>query len=549
VIFSLYSPVYYYLKQAKIILQIIFFGGTMAYKTMNTDKLFEIYRRWQDNQSNSRMERATGIDRKTIRNYLKTFPDYDLIRNDFHDEEEVKKILQIIINDINSRKSNSSIIWKKHHEEIKNMLSDIKNPFDLQSIYDILVCKYDVKSSYSSLRRYVIKSGIRVLSKKIIYRIEMPPGKETQIDYGKVGRHPDVSGKNRDIYAFCGILSSSRRPYIEFVYKQNETSFTESNARMFEHFGGVTETVNLDNLKSGVIIADGTNPVFNKTYAELANHYRFFIDPSRVSTPTDKGKIERFVPTARRLFHRLKYLYPNVSLVELNKKALEWCDSVYSNKKHGSTGVEPMIFFKQFEKEKLKALPGEKFYAVKWKKAKVHPDQFIQFETKRYSLPPQYRGAEVWIKKKGKMIHIYHESKHIRQFIIPNKNIIYEKTDFPEDTAQLLKGGYPKYILKKARSINDAACKLITQIMTPHANLTARRAAGVLNVLEKYYRESEIEEIIYTAIDQKIDNAKDFKKLYEREKIQMKLDQVISEGTLPSTSGSDYTRSSSYYFN
>ena len=38
----------------------------MAFKTMEIDTLYEIYRRWQSGQSKSRIERATGVDRKTV---------------------------------------------------------------------------------------------------------------------------------------------------------------------------------------------------------------------------------------------------------------------------------------------------------------------------------------------------------------------------------------------------------------------------------------------------------------------------------------------------
>lgn len=62
----------------------------------------------------------------------------------------------------------------------------------------------------------------------------------------------------------------------------------------------------MDNLKSGVLAPDLWNPTINKTCAEMAEHYGVFIDPCRVATPTDKGKVERFVPSARELFRKLR---------------------------------------------------------------------------------------------------------------------------------------------------------------------------------------------------------------------------------------------------
>ena len=123
-------------------------------------------------------------------------------------------------------------------------------------------------------------------------RIELPPGLETQIDYGKVGLLEDPStGKRRVIWAFCGLLSHSRLPFIQFVYTQNQSSFAESFIDMFEYYGGLTEIQSIDNLKSGVIKPDLYDPKLNRTLIEVAEYYDTFIDPCRVGKPTDKAKI------------------------------------------------------------------------------------------------------------------------------------------------------------------------------------------------------------------------------------------------------------------
>ena len=64
-------------------------------------------------------------------------------------------------------------------------------------------------------------------------RIELPPGLETQLDYGKVGKLVDRrAGRSRVVWAFCGVLAHSRLPYIEFVWTQDQVSFTGSVVSM-----------------------------------------------------------------------------------------------------------------------------------------------------------------------------------------------------------------------------------------------------------------------------------------------------------------------------
>ena len=86
-------------------------------------------------------------------------------------------------------------------------------------------------------------------------RIELPPGLETQVDYGRVGSLAD-RGTNRVVWAFCGLLTHGRLPYVEFVWSQDQRSFAGSFASMWHYYGGSTEFVSLDNLKAGVLKPD-----------------------------------------------------------------------------------------------------------------------------------------------------------------------------------------------------------------------------------------------------------------------------------------------------
>ena len=92
------------------------------------------------------------------------------------------------------------------------------------------------------------------------------------------------------VYAFIATLSHSRHKFVDFVYKQDQQSFVASHVKMFNYFDGVPKRLVIDNLKNGVLKADLYDPRLNPTYRELAEHYRCFIDPARVSRPKDKGK-------------------------------------------------------------------------------------------------------------------------------------------------------------------------------------------------------------------------------------------------------------------
>jgi transposase len=59
--------------------------------------------------------------------------------------------------------------------------------------------------------------------------------------------------KNRRSWLFKMTLSFSRHSYEELVFRQDFETFVHCHENAFKSFGGVPETIKLDNLKSGVL--------------------------------------------------------------------------------------------------------------------------------------------------------------------------------------------------------------------------------------------------------------------------------------------------------
>ena len=120
-----------------------------------------------------------------------------------------------------------------------------------------------------------------------------------------------------------------------------------SHVKAFNYFGGVPKRIILDNLKAGVIKPDLYDPQFNRAYREMAEHYDTFLDPARVRSPKDKGKVERDVQTAREKFKELTALYPTITPAELNQRTQEWLRNDYGMTKHGTTHQMPYKVFSE----------------------------------------------------------------------------------------------------------------------------------------------------------------------------------------------------------
>lgn len=500
----------------------------MGYRVIRVELIYEVFRRWHSGQKIARISEAEGLDRKTAGQYIEKLQDKGFIRDaPFPDRD---KLCRAIAEIIPQRQRSKTGIEKllPFEEEIKNMIHDGREPVFPKTAFEIIIARHGLDVSYATYKRFLKEKRISSNPAKSMIRIELPPGLETQIDYGKVGLlHDSASGRNRVVYAYCGILSCSRLPFIQFVFSQNQQSFTSSTIDMFEFYDGATEIISIDNLKSGVIKPDLWDPKINKCFSEMAEHYGVFVDPCRVATPTDKGKVERLVPSARELFRKLKKLHPTADIHELNEMSARWCRDEYGMREHGTTHEIPVEVFERHEKVALKPLPGERFEVPHWKEVKVHPDQFFEYQKKRYSLPAKYCRKKVWVRQNGPILRVFHEHSLIREYVIKQQRVNYIPEDFPETVREMINGGYPQYLINEAKKYGEVSARLIERVLQPHAYINARRAQAMLREMEKNCHKSFFVDVCQKALDRRVTLPQTFKKMLHHEDEQLSIDDFI----------------------
>jgi transposase len=266
----------------------------MGYRRMTKRDLWEIYRRWRAGQSVTRIARSQGRDRKTVREYIEGMRRHGVQAEDAElGQQEFYRIVEALLPQQTDRPMPAREDLERHWVEIHEMINRSEDPLKPKSAFIVIKRKYQIAASYETFKRFARERGLSRAERRRMIRIELPPGLETQLDYGRMGMLPDaVSGRNMVVWAFCGILSCSRYPFVQFVRTQDQISFVGSVVDMFEYYDGVTEAVSLDNLKSGVIKPDLWDPQLNRAFAEAADHYGVFVDPCRVARATDKGNAE-----------------------------------------------------------------------------------------------------------------------------------------------------------------------------------------------------------------------------------------------------------------
>ena len=460
----------------------------MANRRKTIMDITEIIRRWQSGQSIRAIKAETGYDRQTIGKYIRVGISKGISKEIKLSADEINTLFLSEHNNKQNR-SEKNILLENYLEEFKRLVTQKNNPLKPKSAFEVITENHDLTSkvSYTSFKRFAKAYGITKQSKGSTCRIEIPVASQIQVDYAKMGYMLDPATRRRKtVYAFIGTLGYSRHKFIEYVHSQNQKSFVESHVNMFRFFGGLSQTIRLDNLKSGVIKPDLYDPQLNRAYSEMAIYYGIFIDPCRVATPKDKPIVERDVQTVREEFRKMLAKTPGITLGEANKEIKNWAVNKYGQHKHGTTQLKPYECFIEEEKPALLPLPEEPFEAAEWKEAKVHPDHFIQVNNKSYSIPHAFVGKKVWVKVTHNLVYVYYNDQLIKQHVIPNHYRQTDLNDFPDNMRHALDSGMPLFLINKATSVCAEFGKLITKILSPNAYINMRRAQSIIGIASGY---------------------------------------------------------------
>lgn len=468
----------------------------MAYHEISRMDAFEVIRRWHAHQSISQIARSLGYDRKTVRGYVRQAQRAGLSPTVPLPAKEVVLDTLRAPACFPGRVPRAQSALEPYLAEIAELVNHPELPLKAKTAFEVITERHALGVSYPSFKRFVQTHRHEIWSTgTTTCRMEVPAGSEVQVDYCLIGLWRDpVTGGRRRLYAFIGTLSHSRHKYVELTLRQDQVSFAGSHVRMFESFGGVPARALLDNLKSGVLTPDLYDPHFNHSFRELAEHYGLFLDPARVRRPKDKAKVERDVQTVREAVRKLMILNPGASLAELNHLVRRWVVDEYGSRVHGSTGERPYQAFHERERPSLKPLPEQSFELATWKLATVHPDHYIQFRGKAYSVPHAYVGRQVWVRATERLLQIYHDDRLVKQHVITARTRHTDFSDFPPNVQHVLDvSTQHKRLLARAERIGPEFGRLIRDLLEVHAFMNLRRSQGLVATAEDAHSPDRVE--------------------------------------------------------
>lgn len=130
---------------------------------------------------------------------------------------------------------------------------------------------------------------------RLTMHIRHKPGDKLMVDWvgTSLPLYDKLTGKSCNVYLFVASLPFSMYCFAKSCLTMKEEDWINVHISMYEYFGASTRLIIPDNLKAGILSNKKyEDPIVNRAYQELADHYQVAILQARVLAPKDKAAVE-----------------------------------------------------------------------------------------------------------------------------------------------------------------------------------------------------------------------------------------------------------------
>jgi transposase len=502
------------------------------------EKLREILRLHELSYSQCEIARSCRVARSTVQDYVRRAEAKGLTYSQMQTLSE-SEILELLGK---GRQRRPSLISEARYQEIDQELS--RKGVTLALLWQEGIDRQEWGCCYGTFcRQYQDWRGRHQLSMRQVY----VGGDKVYVDYCGMTLLIHVPDSDQTIAAqiFVACLGASNYTYAEATASQTAADWIGAHQRAFAFFGGVTNAVVIDNLKSGVTQACRYEPGVNQQYHAWAEHYQVAVLPARPHKPRDKGKVEKAVQIVEQQILAPLRDHHFTSMTQVNE-AIRLGVTQLNQRVMREYGQSRQARFEQIDKPALKPLPSQPFEFATWKQAKVNLDYHIEVARHYYSVPYQYVRATVQVKVTQHFVEVFAENQRIA---------LHERDDLPHRHSTLPAHMPPAHWAYKHQSKQrflDWAATLgpatTTQVQTIFAQKVheeqAFRTLKGLQSLATHYGRDRLEAACRRA------NALNMSG-YKRLKTMLKahLDQPLADSDAPPTGPTDHDnlRGSTYF--
>jgi hypothetical protein len=183
---------------------------------------------------------------------------------------------------------------------------------------------------------------------------------------------------------------------------------------------------------------------------------------------------------------------------------------------HGTTRQQVGKLFALAEQPALRALPAMVFPVFEEARRTVHRDGYVEFGRAYYSVPPEYVGRQVWVRRETRLVRLYNTRRE--QIALHAET---EAGRFTTDPAHLhsckrhrIERG-ADYLLDRCRLVGPQAGTWAEQMLAQRGPQGLRVMLGLLQLAEKH-PVAELERATGVATQHGAWRLRDLKRLLEQ---------------------------------
>ena len=321
-------------------------------------------------------------------------------------------------------------------------------------------------------------------------------GEKLFVDYA--GRTVPIYGRGEEeafrAHLFVSALGASGYAYAEATRSESLPDWLASHVRALEYYGAAPTILVPDNPKVGVTRADRYEPQLQRSYEELAGHYRCVVIPARPYRPKDKSRVELTVLlVCRWILARLRH-QRFFSLEELNAAIRPLLAELNARAYQRLPGSRRSVF-EALDRPAMRALPENPYVFAEWKELLAAFDYHVDVDHHYYSVPHALVGHYVWARFTASSVEVFFRGErvatHVRSYQRGTHTTIAEH--MPKSHRAHAEWS-PKRLIQWGESIGASTGAIVEHLLRskPHPEQGYRACLGLL-ALGRQYGESRLE--------------------------------------------------------
>jgi transposase len=285
----------------------------------------------------------------------------------------------------------------------------VKQRHTAKRIWQRLRDEHGFTGGYTTVKDYVRRTRTR--RREVFVPLAHPPG-HAQIDFGEaIGV---IGGVKVKLHLFCMHLPHSDASFVKAYPAETTEALLDGMASGFAFFGGVPQSVLLDNMKLAVVRIDPDGRrERTAAFTRLISHFVFQDRYGRPGHGNDKGNVEALVKYARLTF--LTPVPTAASFDALNSELEGKCLARLSE----TAGRNPMPIGERLSADlaAFAPLPPARFEACDMRPGRVSSLSLVRYRNVDYSVPICHAHATVLVKGFVDTVVIIGEGREIARHI------------------------------------------------------------------------------------------------------------------------------------